>query len=121
MWLNESRLGIIWDVVHNTREQAQSTMGLVKSNTVIFTTLVEMTDTLDEYYRLFKAHVDTTREHDGNPVYHGAIYSEDYNVLTKSKRYNMKTKLDSVEDTDVKKMKAKALKPSARAYLGCLF
>ena len=47
-------------------EQTQSTMGLVKSNTALFTTLMEPKDTLDENYHVFKAQVGMT----GNSGYH---------------------------------------------------
>ena len=49
-------------------------MGLIKSNTVLYTTTMDSKDTLDEHYRVFKAQVDTIKEHGGNPGYHGDLY-----------------------------------------------
>ena len=46
---------IIQDAMHNKKERAQSTMGLVKSYTALFTTPMESKDTLDKYYCVFKA------------------------------------------------------------------
>ena len=50
---------IIQDVIHNKKERAQSTMALVESDPALFTNLMESKDTLDEYYRVFKAQADT--------------------------------------------------------------
>ena len=46
---------IIRDVMHNKKERAKSTMGLVKNNAALFTNPMESKDTLDKYYRVFKA------------------------------------------------------------------
>ena len=67
---------IIWDVMRNKKERAQITMGLVKSNAALFTTPMETKDTLDEYYRVFKAQVNTIEAHDGNPGYHDAVHQK---------------------------------------------
>ena len=65
---------IIWDVMHDQNEWAQSIMDLVKSDTALSTTPVETKDTLDEYYRVFKSQVDTIEAHSGNPGYHVTVY-----------------------------------------------
>ena len=41
---------IIRDVMHNKKERAQSTIGLVESDTTLFNNPVGSKDTLDEYY-----------------------------------------------------------------------
>ena len=61
---------IIRDVMHNKKEKAQSTMGLVESNTALYTTLMKGSNTLDEYYCVFKAQIDTIKAHSDNPGYH---------------------------------------------------
>ena len=83
-------------------------MGLVESITVPFTNPMESNDTLDGYYCVFKAQVDTIETHNGNPGYHGAVYQEHYKALTISKGYYTKDKekLDAVEDAEVKNMKS---------------
>ena len=112
---------IIRDVMHNKKEQAQSTMGLVKSDAALFTTTMDTKDTLDEYYQVFKAQIDTIEAHGGNPGYHGAVYREHYDALVLSKGYDTKEKLDAVDENELKKLKSEALKSSAGAYLACLF
>ena len=62
---------------------------------------MESKDTLDEYYRVFKAQVDTIEAHGGTPGYHGAVYREHYEALTISKGYDPKEKLDAVGDAEV--------------------
>ena len=106
--------------MHNKKERAQSTMGLVESNTALFTNPMESKDTLDEYYRVFKAQVDTIKAHSGNPGYHGAVYCEHCKALAISKGYNTKEMLDAVGNAEIKKMKTEALKLSTGAYLGCI-
>ena len=41
-------------------------MDLVKSNAALFATPIELQDTLDEFYRVFKAWVDMIKAHCGN-------------------------------------------------------
>ena len=96
-------------------------MELVKSDTALFTNPMDSKDTLDEYYQVSKAQVDTIEAHVGNPGYQGAVYCEHYEALTVSKGYNTKENLDVVDGAELKKMKSEALKLSAGAYLGCLF
>ena len=99
---------IIWDAMHNKKERARSTMDLVKSGAALFTNPMEPKVTLDKYYRVFKAQVDTIEAHGGNPGYHGAVYREHYEALTRSKGYNNKEKLDTVGNAYINKMKSEA-------------
>ena len=94
-------------------------MGLVKSDLALFTNPMDSNDTLDKYYRVFKAQVNTIEAHGGNPGYHGVVYCEHYEALTIGKDYDSKEKLDAVEDAEIKKMKSEALKSSTGAYLSC--
>ena len=64
---------IIRDVMHNTKERAQSTVGLVESDVTLYTTIMKGNKTLDEYYCLFKAQIDTIEAHRGNPGHHSAL------------------------------------------------
>ena len=96
-------------------------MGSVESDAALFTTTMDSKDTLDKYYRVFKAQIDTIEAHGGNIGYHGAVYCEHYDALTLSKGYDMKEKLDVVNKTELKKLKSEALKSSAGAYLACMF
>ena len=111
----------IRDVIHNKKDPAQSTMGLFERDMALCITPMKTKHTLDNYYCVFKAQVDTSKAHGSNPGYHGAVYCDHYETLTVGKGYNTKVKLDAVGDTEEKKMRAKALKSSAGAYLRCLF
>ena len=112
---------IIRDVMHNKKERAHNTMGLVENDVAMFTMPMESNDTLDDYYGVFKAQVDTIKAHGNNPGYHGVVYHEHYKVITVSKGYDTKEKLDAVEDVDIKRMKSEAMKSSTGAYLRYLF
>ena len=61
------------DVIHSTKERVQSTMDLVESDAVLHTTIMRGSNTLDEYYRVFKAQIDTIGAHGGNPGYLSAL------------------------------------------------
>ena len=94
-------------------------MGLVESNAVLFTASMETKDTLDEYYCVFKAQVDTTEAHSSSPWYHGVVDRIHCKATTVNKGHNTAEKLAVVGDTDIQKMRAEALKSSAGAYLRC--
>ena len=49
-------------------------MDLVMRNAALYTKVMNFKDTLDEYYQVFKAQVDTTKTHSGKSGYHGAFY-----------------------------------------------
>ena len=59
----EALLFIIRDMIHNKKEWAQSTIGLVESNVALSTTTMDPKDTLGDYYKVFKAQLDTIEAH----------------------------------------------------------
>ena len=89
--------------MHNKKEREQSIMGLVERDTAMFTTPMESKDTLDKYYHVFKAQVDTIEAYGVNPRYHDAVYREHYDVITISKCFDTKAKLDAVGDAEINK------------------
>ena len=74
--------------MHNKKEQAQSTMGLVESDEALFTNLVGSNDTIYKYYHVSKAQVDMIEAHSGNPKYHRVLYWEHCDAYVKSKGFN---------------------------------
>ena len=88
---------------------------MVESNAALLTTTMDTKDTLDEYYRVFKAQIDTFEAHGGNPGYHGAVYREHYDALVLSKGFDTNEKLDAGDENEIKKLKSEALKSSAGA------
>ena len=44
-------------------------MGLLESNTALYTASMKGSNTLDEYYRVFKEQVNIIVAHGGNPGY----------------------------------------------------
>ena len=85
---------IIRDVMHNKKERAQSTIGLMESNVTLYTTILKGNNTLDEYYRMFKAQIDTIEAHGGNPGYCSALAQEHLEVQLVSNwvRHSRETK-----------------------------
>ena len=48
-------------------------MGLLESDSVLYTTTTDSKDTLDDYYVVFKAQLGTIEAHGGNPGYHRTL------------------------------------------------
>ena len=94
---------IMRDVMHNKKEQSQSTMGLAESFVALLLTQMKFKDTLGKYYCVFKAQVDMIEAHGGNPGYQCAVYRKHYKVIMVSKGHNTKAKLDGVGDTEIKR------------------
>ena len=95
-----SLLLIIRDVMHNKKERAQSTIGLMESDVTLYTTILKGNNTLDEYYRMFKAQIDTIEAHGGNPGYCSALAQEHLEVQLVSNwvRHSRETKTVVGED-----------------------
>ena len=102
---------IIHDIMHDKKERYQSTLGLVESNKALYTITMESKDTLDEYYELFKAQVNTIKAYGGNLRYYDALYQEHYDAYVKSKEFAIKEKLLEVTDTELKKTRLKRSSP----------
>ena len=107
----------IRDVMHHKKERVQSTMGLVESDSALYTTIMKGNNKLDEYYRVFKAQIDTIEAHDGNPGYHSALAQEHLEVWLVSKGFDTPEKQKTVVGDDLKKLKTAALKSAKGAYL----
>ena len=116
-----SLLLIVRDVMHNTQERKQSTMVLVESDAAFYTAIMKGSNTLNRYYRVFKAHIDTIEAHDGNPGYHSALVQEHMEANMVDKRFDTPTKQKNLKGNDLKMTKTEALKSSKGAYLGYLF
>ena len=110
-----SLLLIIRDVMYNKKERAQSTMSLMESDTVLYTTIMKGSNMLDEYYRVFKAQVDTIKAHGGNSGYQLALTQEHMEVYIVKKGFDTPKKQKSVKG-NLKKMKTDTLKSSKGAY-----
>ena len=90
---------IIEDIIHNKVEQVQGAMGLVESNMIVYTTTLDLKDTLNEYYWAFKAQFDTLKAPGNNPGYHGTLYWEHCNTYVKDEGYGTEETLATVPDT----------------------
>ena len=94
-------------------------MGLVKSNSVLHTTLMEGKDILDKYYKVSKARLDTIKSHSKNPGYHRTLYNTHFNKLVFTKGYNMYIKLAAFSKDGLTVLKAEAV-TSSSTYIACL-
>ena len=59
-------LQIIGDVTHNKKERKESVMTIVESDVELFMIYQSPGESLDDYYKLFKAKVDTIDANGGN-------------------------------------------------------
>ena len=113
-------LKIIRDITHNKKERNESAMTITESNVELFTILQGSGDSLDEYYKVFKAQVDTIDAHGGNAGYHPVVYALHLTALLE-KKSTAKEAYDAMGETDKKAIQSKAIKSAKEAYLACLF
>ena len=66
---------MIRNITHNTHEKEQGTMALAESFLESSTTFQEMKQSVEVYYKLFKAQVDTVNAHDRISGYHYKLYN----------------------------------------------
>ena len=60
---------MIKDITHTKKESKESAMTIVESNVELFTIHQASGESLDEYYKIFMAQVDTINAHRGNSGY----------------------------------------------------
>ena len=68
-------LKMIRDITHNKKERKESVMTIVESDLELYTIAQDPGETLDEYYKVFVAQVDTIDAHGGNAGYHPVVYA----------------------------------------------
>ena len=90
---------MIRDVTHNKKERKKSVMTIVESDVKLFTNYQAPGESLDEYYKVFKAQVDTIDAHGGNAGFHPVVYALHLSSLLQKKEitreaFNAKTEPD---------------------------
>ena len=68
-------LQMIRDITHNKKERKESVMTIVESDVELYTIHQGSGESLDEYYKVFKAQVDAIDAHGGNAGYHPVGYA----------------------------------------------
>ena len=68
-------LKMIMDITHNKKERKESVVTIVASDVELYTIHQGSEESLDEYYKVFKAQIDTIDEHRGNAGYHPVVYA----------------------------------------------
>jgi hypothetical protein len=116
-------LEMIRDVTHNKKERKESVMTIVESDVELFTIVQESGQSLDDYYKIYKAQVDTIDAHGGNAGHHPVVYHLHLaNLLTSrgitKEEYNAMT---GEQTADKMAIQSEAMKTSKEAYLACLF
>ena len=87
---------MIRDINQNKKERKESVMIIMESNVEIYTIHQGSRESLDEYYKVFKAQVDTIDAHGGNSGYHPVVYALHLAALLEKKSI-------AKEDYDAKK------------------
>ena len=114
-------LKMIRDITHNKKERKESVMTLVESNVELYTIFHGSGESLDEYYKVFKAQVDTIEAHGGNAGYHPVVYVLHLAAFL-DKKGIAKEVYGGMEETEKKVIQSKAVKSAkGEAYLACLF
>ena len=76
---------MIRDITHNKKERKESAMTMVESNAELFTIYQSHGESLDDYYKVFKAQIDTVDAHGGNAGYHSVVYAIHLTALLEKK------------------------------------
>ena len=111
---------MIRDITHNKKERKESVMTTVESDVELFTIVQEQGQDLDDYYKVFKAQVDTIDAHGGNAGYHPVVYMLHLAALIKIKKITNDAYQAMTRELQ-KPLEAEAMKSSKGAYLACLF
>ena len=96
-------------------------MGLMESYATLCTIIMNGNNTPDKHSCVFKAQLDTTKAHGGNPGYHPALVQEHLEAQLVSKGYDTPEKQKTVVGNNLQTLKTASLKSAKGAYLGCLF
>ena len=75
---------------------------------------------LDDYYKIFKAQVDTIDAHGGNAGYHPVVFALHLSALIKKRKMTREAYDAAMADSKMI-MQGKAMKSAKEAYLACLF
>ena len=78
-------LPMIRVITHNKKKQKKSMMTIVESDVELFMISQDPRQTLDVYYKVFKAQVDTINAHGGNAGHHPIVYQLHLAALVRSK------------------------------------
>ena len=111
---------MIRDITHNKKERKESVMTIVESDVELFTTVQAPDQDLNDYYKVFKAQVDTIDTHGGNAGYHLVIYELHLAALLKTKEKS-RDKYQAMGADDWAVIQVEVAKSSKQAYLACLF
>ena len=95
-------------------------MTTVESDVELFTIVQEPGQDLDDYYKVFKAQVDTIDAHGGNAGYHPVVYMLHLAALLKIKEISNDEYQEMKKELQ-KPLEDKSMKSSKQAYLACLF
>ena len=111
---------MIRDITHNKKERKESVMMIVESDIELYTIFQGSGESLDVYYKVFKAQVDTIDAHGGNAGYHPVVYALHLAALL-DKKGIAKEVYNGMEETEKKAMQNEAMKSAKEAYLAYLF
>ena len=111
---------MIRDITHNKKDRKESAMTIVESDVELYTIHQGPGESLDEYYMIFKAQVDTIDAHGCNAGYHPMVYALHLAALLK-KEETTKEAYDAMNEETKKPIQSEAMKTAKEAYLACLF
>ena len=113
-------LQMIRDITHNKKERKESVMAIVESDLELYTIAQDPGESLDEYYKVFLAQVDTIDAHGGNAGYHPVIYTA-HMETTLQKKGKTRDEYDAMDEESRTAIQSEVIKAAKEAYLACLF
>ena len=113
-------LKMIRDITHNKKERRESVMTVVESDVELFTIVQETGQSLDDYYKVFRAQVDTIDAHGGNAGHHPVVFQLHVAAILK-KQGKTHDDYNAMSPADKAAIQTEAMKSGKEAYLACLF
>ena len=113
-------LKMIRDITHNKKERKESVMTIVESDVELYTIGQDPGESLDEYYKVFLAQVETIDAHGGNAGYHPVVFAL-HLTTTLQKKETTREAYDAMDEDGRADIQSKTMKMAKETYLSCFF
>ena len=108
------------DITHHKRERKQTVMEAVESDADLYLTSQGKAETIDDFYRVFTAQVETINAHGGQSGFHPAVFATHLAALRVSRGVD-DTAMVAMSSADKAELDGAAKTASCEEYLGSLF
>ena len=111
---------MIRDITHHKRERKQTVMEAVESDADLYLTSQGKNETIDDFYRVFTAQVETINAHGGQAGFHPAVFAKHLAAIRVSRGIDDVAIL-ALSSAEKAELDGAAKTASCEEYLGSLF